>query len=99
MNRLEYFGKVMRVVTELTELTDQEILGKGKGIEVVDARWMVIQLLHEKGYSTKQIAPLMLRPARTINHALSMFPDRADYSTNGLGNTLAIARQMLGNNG
>ena len=29
------------------------------------------------------------------NHALSQFDDRVKYSLNGLGNTLAIARQQL----
>lgn len=96
MNKLEYFSKVIKVVTELMDVTDQDILGKSREYEVVDARWMVAYLMKEAGYSTNQIAKIMLRPARTINHALSLFPERAKgYS---LGNTLAKARQMLGNN-
>ena len=98
MNRLEYFGKVMRVVTDLTELTDREILGKSKTIEAVGARWMVIRLMKDQGYATKHIAALVCHPARTVNHALAFFDERVRYSQNGLGNTLAIARQMLGNN-
>jgi hypothetical protein len=57
---------------------------------------MTAFLMHEKGYSSKQIATLMLRPVRTINHALNLFPERAKSFS--LGNTLAIARQMLGSN-
>ena len=96
MNKLEYFGKVIKVVTELMDVTDQAILGKSRSYEIVDARWMTAFLMHEKGYSSKQIATLMLRPVRTINHALSLFPERAKSFS--LGNSLAIARQMLGNN-
>ena len=95
MRRLEDFGKVIKVVTELMDVTDQEILGKSRVPEVVDARWMVISLMHEKGYSTRQIAPLMLRPERTINNALNGFSDRVKYSGNNLGNILAIARKQL----
>ena len=95
MNRLEYFGKVMKVVTELMDVEDKDILGKSRESDVVDARWMVICLMRERGYSTKLIAPLICRPIRTINHALSAFEDRVKYSFNGLGNTLAIARQQL----
>ena len=95
MNRLEYFGKVMKVVTELMEVEDKDILGKSRDMEIVDARWMVIYLMKEKGYATRQIAPLMCRPERTINHAISSFEDRVKYSYNGLSNTLAIARQQL----
>lgn len=95
MKRLEDFGKVIKVVSELMEVSEQDILGKSRESDVVDARWMVIYLMKEKGYSTKQIAPLMCRPERTINHAAISFEDRAKYSFNGLGNTLAIARQQL----
>lgn len=95
MERLEYFSKVMKVVTELMEVSDQDILGRSRSLEVVDARWMVIFLMREKGYTTKQIAPLMNHPIRTINHALNYFYARAKNAGNSLGNTLAIARQQL----
>lgn len=95
MNRLEYFGKVTKVVAELMEVTEQDILGKSRSYDVVDARWMVIYLMSERGYKSKQIATLMLRPVRTINHAISLFPERAKCSC--IGNSLAKARQMLGN--
>lgn len=95
MKRLEYFGKVMKVVAELMDVTEQDILGKARSQDVVDARWMVIYLMREKGFSTRQIAPLMCHPARTINHAFSSFESRVAFSCNGLGNTLAIARQQL----
>lgn len=95
MNKLEDFGKVIKVVTELMDVTDQEILGKARGFDVVDARWMVIFLMKEKGYSTKQIAKLMLSPIRTINHALSSFSIRTKNTNSSIGKTLAIARQQL----
>jgi hypothetical protein len=47
--------------------------------------------------STKKIALLLSHPERTINHALSMVESRAKFSTNGFGNTLSIARKILGN--
>ena len=97
MKRLEYFSEVMKVVTELLEVNEVDVLGKSRELDVVDARWMVMHLLREKGYQTKQISPLMCKPERTVNHALSNFEDRVKYSLNGLGNTLAIAKQMLSN--
>lgn len=95
MKRTEDFSKVIKVVAELMDVTEQDILGKSRVQEVVDARWMVIYLMKEKGYSTKQIVPLMCHPERTINHAISNFEDRVKYSYNGIGNILAIARQQL----
>ena len=95
MGKVEYFGKVMSVVTELMDVSEQDILGKSREYEVVDARWMVIYLMREKGYTTKQIALLMKHPIRTINHALNRFYARSKDSNKCLGNTLAIARQQL----
>ena len=95
MDKVEYFSKVIKVVTELTEVSEDAILGRSREAEVVDARWMAICLMHEKGYSTKEIAPLMCHPIRTINHALKGFSDRTKYSNNGIGNIFSLARQQL----
>ena len=95
MGKIEDFSKVIKVVTELMDVTEQDVLGKSRVQEVVDARWMTISLMREKGYSTSQIARLVLHPERTVNHALSAFEDRVRYSNNNLGNILATARQLL----
>ena len=95
MNKAEYFGKVIKVVTELMEVSEDSILGKSREQEVVDARWMVICLMREKGYPTRQISDLVHHPERTVNHAICNMDDRVKYSYNGLGNILAIARQQL----
>lgn len=95
MGKSEDFSKVIKVVTELTEVTEEAILGKSREAEVVDARWMVICLMREKGYSTRQISKLILHPERTVNHALNAFSDRVKYSYNYLGNILAIARKEV----
>ena len=95
MGKSEDFSKVIKVVTELTEVTDQDIIGRSRRQDVVDARWMVITLMRDKGYSTRQIAHLMLKPERTVNNALCQFSDRVKYSYNQLGCMLALARQQL----
>lgn len=98
MERIEYFGRVMKIVTDLMEVSEQDILGKSREYEVVDARWMVIYLMKERGYTSKQIAPLVNHSIRTVNHALNRFYARAKSVEKYLGNTLETARQMLGNN-
>ena len=95
MGKNEDFGKVMKVVIELTEVSEEAILGRSREVDVVDARWMVICLMYEKGYIAKQIAPLINHPIRTINNAISLFSKRVKCSCNNLGNNMAIARQQL----
>jgi hypothetical protein len=51
--------------------------------------------MKEKGYSSRQISELVHHPERTVNHAICNFSERAKYSCNGLGNILAISRQLL----
>lgn len=94
MEKSEYYSRVIKVVTELTEVSEEEILGKSKRQEVVDARWLVICLLKESGWSTHRIAESIGHPVRMVNNALSGMTERARYAPE-LGNNLAIARQQL----
>jgi hypothetical protein len=93
--RLREYSKVIQVVTELMDVTSQEIMGRSRIPEVVDARWMVIKLMQERGYTARQISPLINHPKRTVNHALSEFNERIKYGGSHLSNMLAIARQQL----
>jgi chromosomal replication initiation ATPase DnaA len=95
MGKAEDFSKVIKVVTELADVRKEDVLGKSRVQEIVDARWMAIYLMDEQGYCTKEIAELFNEPVRTINHAIRNFPDRAKYSNNGLGNIFYMARQQL----
>lgn len=97
MNKLEYFGKVVKVVTELMDVTDKEIIGKSRTVEAVDARWLIIKLMREKGFSTRQIAPLVNSARRSVTHALAFFECRLEDPLSSLGNTYAMAKQILGN--
>lgn len=95
MNKEEDFSKVIKVVTELMDVTEQDILGKSRIQEVVDARWMTFHLLKEKGFTTQEIAGVMNQPVRTVNHAIHSFSERVRYSSNGLGNIFSAAKQQL----
>lgn len=89
----------MSVVTELLEVTEEEIVGGSKTIEAVDARWLTIKLMRDNGYSTKLIAPLVGSAKRSVTHALCFFDDRAENPFSNLGNIYAMAKQMLGKRG
>lgn len=95
MEKNEYFSKVIKVVTELTDVSEEDILGKSRVREVVDARWLTIYLMFKKGYHADDIVGLIRHPERTVNHAIQMFPDRMEYSDCNLGNIYLQARQQL----
>ena len=95
MGKVEDFSKVIKVVTELMDVTEQDILGKSRAQEVVDARWMVIYFMKMKGYCTKEISELVMHPERTVNHALQAVPKRMKLIGSAFGNNILIARQQL----
>lgn len=95
MGKSEDFSKVIKVVTELTDVTEQDVLGKSRVKELVDARWMVIYFMKMKGYCTKEISELIHHPSRTVNHALQTLPRRLKLISSDIGNNFELARQQL----
>ena len=95
MGKNEDYSKVIKVVTELMDVTERDIISGEKFIAAVDARWLVIRLMHDKGYSTRQIATLVCAARRSVNHALSLFDDRADFSMNDLREAYKTASERL----
>ena len=95
MGKVDDFSKVIKVVTELMDVTEQDILGKSRAQEVVDARWMAIYFMKMKGYCTKEISELVMHPERTVNHALQSVPKRMKLIGSAFGNNILIARQQL----
>jgi chromosomal replication initiation ATPase DnaA len=95
MGKIEDFSKVIKVVTELADVTEQDVLGKSRVKEVVDARWMVIYFMKMKGYCTNEISELSRHPNRTVNHALKLLPRRLKLISSDIGNNFELARQQL----
>lgn len=97
MNKLGYFDKVIRIVSDVLDVDDREIVGCSRVIESVDARWIAIKLMHDKGYSSRQIAPLFNKSKRAIDNALQYFRNRCEDPFSTMGNNYAIAKQYLRN--
>ena len=95
MGKSEDFSKVIKVVTELADVTEQDVLGKSRVKEVVDARWLVIYFMKMKGFSTNEISELIRHPNRTVNHALKLLPRRLKLISSDIGNNFELARQQL----
>ena len=80
MGANEYYKKTVEVVANLTGLTVNEIEGKRRIRELVDARCLVVRLMREAGYYPTQIAPIMNVTVRWVQKILENFDDRAAYS-------------------
>lgn len=73
-----YFERLLAIVASLCELDEAQILYGRKTDEVVDARWIIVKILHEQGYHTAKISLLLNMTQRNVTHILTIFQDRLD---------------------
>ena len=92
MCKSEIFAEIIEAVSRETEVSASQILGCSKHMEVVDARSIVVKLLHEKGLYPEQIAALLHKTAASIRYLLSNYESRK--STNKI---IAIYAQNVRN--
>lgn len=97
MGKEDYYVTVMSVVTDLTDLSENEIINGRKTMEVVDARWLAVRLMRDLGLYPYQIAELMEMTTRNVTYILNNFDDRMMFGDIMLRNYLAVAEMRLGN--
>ena len=99
MYKKNYFDRVLAVVAELSEISSEDILYGRKTDEVVDARWIIVKILHEQGYHTSKIAMLLNMTQRNVTYILTVFQDRLDgYDSIGstaLGMIMALNASLV----
>lgn len=76
MKKLELFNRVLSLIEEETEVNRNLILSGNKREEVVDARSLLIFVLHEQGMYPQKIAELSGICARCIPPFILKFQDR-----------------------
>lgn len=97
MYKTNYFDRVLAVVSELSEISSEDILYGRKTDEVVDARWIIVKILHEQGYHTSKIAMLLNMTQRNVTYILTVFQDRLDGYDSLFKATYQKARLQVGN--
>ena len=63
--------QIINAVAEATDLSPCQILCKRRFKETIDARWIAVCLLSEKGYYSTRIAEWMGMTTRNVNLILS----------------------------
>lgn len=71
MYKSEVFGKLLRLVAEETEVSEESILGTEKDMETTDARYVLVVLLAEAGLYPTQTAILLNRTPREYTICLA----------------------------
>lgn len=68
------------VITEVTEITECEILSKNRTTEVVDARHILVKLLYEKGLYIAYIAKQLNLTKKQVCNIITQFDNRIKQS-------------------
>ena len=78
MHKLEIFQRTLSAVSEETEIKKDLILSASKQEEVVDARYLLIEIMSEQGLYPTQISHLTGVGLRSINNFLQGFKTRCN---------------------
>lgn len=95
--KAKYYDAVMSVVTDLTDLTDDDILNGRRTMEVVDARWLCVRLMKDIGLYPYQIAEMMSMSVRSVQYIINNFDDRMKFGDAMLKIYLSMANNRLEN--
>lgn len=91
----KYFATVMSVVSDLTDLSENDILHGRRTMEVVDARWLCVRLMKDIGLYPCQIARFMAMNVRTVQYIIINFDDRMKFGDAMLQMYLQLAKERL----
>ena len=78
MCKSEIFAETINLVSQETEIPVNRILSSDKDTETVDARYLLVRLLVERGMYPSQIALQIHKTKRAINYMISNFQERME---------------------
>ncbi len=76
----DYYRQVIHVVEDLTGITEEEIIGRCRSSEIVDARWLATKLLSDAGYYSSQIASVIHRDIRQVQWIVANFEHHLKFA-------------------
>lgn len=97
MCKSRIFAEVLDVVASETEVPKENILSSSKEEDTVDARYLLVHFLAQKGLSHAKIASLINKNVRTVNYIITKFYIRKD-ERKILGINFENIRKKIGNN-
>lgn len=86
--------RVVNAVAEATDLRPCQILCRRRFQETIDARWIAVYLLHDRGFYAPRIALWMGMTSRNVNLILTEMNKRLPMEKK-LRSNLEAARKLL----
>ncbi len=89
-------NNVIDIVARETDMSKGSIMSSTRNSEVVDARHMVIKILHSRGLYPSRIARIMGLSVRAVHYVITSFDDRMT-GNKSLAMTYERIAKQLGN--
>lgn len=93
----ELFARILKIVSEVTEVPPETIVSRDKHEETVDARCLLVYLLYRHGLYPSAIARYTGLSVRTVNTITSAFTQRLESRRILAVNLEETQRQLSGN--
>lgn len=93
----ELFARILKIVSEVTEVPPETIVSKDKHEETVDARYLLVYLLYRHGLYPSAIARYTGLSVRTVNTVTSAFTQRLESRRMLAVNLEETQRKLSGN--
>ena len=93
----ELFARILKIVSEVTEVPPETIVSRDKHEETVDARYLLVYLLYRHGLYPSAIARYTGLSVRTVNTITSAFTQRLESRRILAVNLEETQRQLSGN--
>ena len=93
----ELFARILKIVSEVTEVPPGTIVSRDKHEETVDARYLLVYLLYRNGLYPSAIARYTGLSVRTVNTITSAFTQRLESRRMLAVNLEETQRQLSGN--
>lgn len=71
MCKSEIFAKIIALVSKGTEIPTELIVSDNRVTEIVNARYILVYILYEKGFYPSQISSLIHKTKRSVNYMIS----------------------------
>lgn len=94
MCKSKIFADILQIVANQTEISSERILSNAKEVEIVDARAILVSILHEHGFYPKQIAYHINKTGASVRYLISTFDERRNANKMIAINMQNIRKQL-----
>lgn len=74
----ELFEGIISIVSDLTDISREEMLSRSRRSDIIEAKYLLIYLLKSQGVKPYKIALLMDMPERCVYYSITSFSMRSD---------------------